>query len=67
MDTREGCPITPGSSLTKVFSLTPSVNGAKDVRGVALDGFLKVDSRLLHIYVFTFHNLTVHHVYLNLG
>lgn len=43
-ETREGCPITPGSSLTKTFTLTPSLNGNKDVRGIALDGFLKVYS-----------------------
>lgn len=42
-ETREGCPITPGSSLTKTFTLTPSLNGNKDVRGIALDGFLKDD------------------------
>jgi len=43
LETREGCPITPGSSLTKVFTLCPTMRGNKDVRGVALDGYLKDD------------------------
>lgn len=42
LETREGCPITPGSSMSKVFALTPMLNGNKDVRGIALDGHLKV-------------------------
>lgn len=46
LETREGCPITPGSSLTKVFALTPTMRGNKDVRGVALDGYLKVNNDL---------------------
>jgi arrestin-2 len=41
LETREGCPITPGSSLSKTFTLVPSINGNKDVRGIALDGFMK--------------------------
>ena len=41
METREGCPITPGASLSKVFHLTPMAKNSKD-RGVALDGQLKV-------------------------
>ena len=48
LDTREGCPITPGSSMSKVFTLTPMLNGLnKDVRGIALDGFLKVKKKEL--------------------
>jgi len=43
LDTREGCPITPGSSLTKVFNMTPTMRGNQDARGVALDGYLKDD------------------------
>ena len=43
LETREGCPITPGSSMTKTFALTPTLNGLnKDMRGLALDGYLKV-------------------------
>lgn len=40
METREGCPITPGASLSKTFHLTPMAKNSKD-RGVALDGQLK--------------------------
>lgn len=44
LETREGCPITPGSSMSKVFTLTPMLNGLnKDIRGIALDGHLKDD------------------------
>jgi arrestin-2 len=41
LETREGCPITPGASLTKVFFLVPLASNNKDVRGIALDGYLK--------------------------
>ena len=40
METREGCPITPGASLSKTFHLTPMAKNSKD-RGVALNGQLK--------------------------
>lgn len=42
LETREGCPITPGVSLAKTFALVPTLNGNTDVRGIALDGYLKV-------------------------
>ncbi len=42
LESREGCPITPGASLTKVFRLTPTAANNKDKRGIALDGDLKV-------------------------
>jgi arrestin-2 len=42
LETREGCPITPGTSMSKTFTLTPMLNGNKEVRGIALDGHLKV-------------------------
>ena len=42
LETREGCPITPGSNLSKTFCLLPNLNGNKDVRGIALDGYMKV-------------------------
>lgn len=42
IETREGCPITPGASMTKTFALTPTLNGNRDVRGIALDGHMKV-------------------------
>ncbi|KAK9503173.1 hypothetical protein O3M35_011798 [Rhynocoris fuscipes] len=41
LETREGCPITPGASFTKVFYLVPLASSNKDRRGIALDGHLK--------------------------
>ena len=49
IETREGCPITPGASMTKTFALTPTINGNRDTRGIALDGHLKVSSHGLLI------------------
>jgi arrestin-2 len=43
METREGCPITPGASFTKTFYLVPVAASNKDRRGIALDGHLKED------------------------
>ncbi|CAH1406158.1 unnamed protein product [Nezara viridula] len=40
-DGREGCPIGPGFTLSKVFSLTPLLANNKDKWGLALDGQLK--------------------------
>lgn len=42
LETREGCPITPGASFTKTFFLVPLASSNKDRRGIALDGYLKV-------------------------
>lgn len=41
METREGCPITPGASFTKSFFLVPLASSNKDRRGIALDGALR--------------------------
>lgn len=41
LETREGCPITPGASFTKSFYLVPLASSNKDRRGIALDGHLK--------------------------
>ncbi|KAB0795683.1 hypothetical protein PPYR_09744 [Photinus pyralis] len=41
LETREGCPITPGASFKKTFNLTPLASSNKDCRGIALDGYLK--------------------------
>lgn len=41
LETREGCPITPGASFTKVIYLVPLASSNKDRRGVALDGHLR--------------------------
>lgn len=43
LETREGCPITPGASFTKVVFLIPLASSNKDRRGVALDGRLRDD------------------------
>ncbi|KDR12504.1 arrestin homolog [Zootermopsis nevadensis] len=43
MESREGCPITPGTSFTKVFYLLPLAASNKDKHGIALDGYLKDD------------------------
>lgn len=43
METREGCPITPGASFSKVFYLVPLASSNKDRHGIALDGYLKDD------------------------
>lgn len=43
LETREGCPITPGASFTKVVYLVPLASSNKDRRGIALDGHLKDD------------------------
>ncbi|XP_034934738.1 arrestin homolog [Chelonus insularis] len=43
LETREGCPITPGANFTKQFYLVPLASSNKDRRGIALDGHLKED------------------------
>lgn len=43
LETREGCPITPGASFTKVVYLVPLASSNKDRHGIALDGHLKDD------------------------
>lgn len=43
VETREGCPITPGASFTKCVYLVPLASSNKDRRGIALDGHLKDD------------------------
>lgn len=43
LETREGCPITPGASFTKVVYLVPLASSNKDRRGIALDGRLRDD------------------------
>ncbi|KAF6204968.1 hypothetical protein GE061_019135 [Apolygus lucorum] len=41
LETREGCPITPGANFSKVFYVVPLASSNKDRRGIALDGHLK--------------------------
>lgn len=38
---RDGCPIGPGFTLSKVYNLKPLLSENKDKRGLALDGQLK--------------------------
>lgn len=41
LETKEGCPITPGANLNKTFYLVPLASSNKDRHGIALDGHLK--------------------------
>ncbi|XP_045126259.1 arrestin homolog, partial [Portunus trituberculatus] len=41
LETRKGCPINPGASHTKTFSLTPLVSSNQKRFGIALDGQVK--------------------------
>lgn len=43
LETKEGCPIIPGSSFKKVFYLVPLASNNRDKHGIALDGYLKED------------------------
>lgn len=38
---RDGCPVGPGFTLSKVYYLKPMLANNKDKRGLALDGQLK--------------------------
>lgn len=40
LETREGCPITPGANLTKTFYLVPLASSNKDRRGKQKKDFL---------------------------
>jgi len=41
LESREGCPITPGSNLNKTFDLTPQASSNQKRFGIALDGKVK--------------------------
>lgn len=41
METGEGCPIQPGSSLQKIIFLLPELSSNRDRKGIALDGQVK--------------------------
>lgn len=41
METGEGCPLQPGSSLQKVIHLSPSLSSVPNKTGIALDGQIK--------------------------
>lgn len=41
VETQDGCPVTPGSTLQKVLYLMPDAEACRKRRGIALDGRLK--------------------------
>lgn len=41
LESKEGCPITPGTNLQKTFNLTPLASSNQSKYGIALDGKLK--------------------------
>jgi len=41
MGSRAGCPVGPGFTLSKVYTVRPLLANNKDKRGLALDGQLK--------------------------
>eukprot|EP00095_Tigriopus_kingsejongensis_P012672 maker-scaffold22_size673200-snap-gene-2.19 protein:Tk12672 transcript:maker-scaffold22_size673200-snap-gene-2.19-mRNA-1 annotation:"arrestin1 precursor" len=41
VETTEGCPVEPGSSMQKVIKLVPSLKNLRDRSGIALDGRLR--------------------------
>lgn len=41
METSEGCPIQPGSSVQKVMYLEPTLSSNLGRKGIALDGLVK--------------------------
>ncbi|KAL1123333.1 hypothetical protein AAG570_002418, partial [Ranatra chinensis] len=41
VESEVGCPVGPGFTLSKVFSVRPTLHNNKDKRGLALDGQLK--------------------------
>ncbi|XP_068206469.1 arrestin homolog [Palaemon carinicauda] len=43
IDTQEGCPVVPGSGLSRTFGLVPKMEDNLERRGVAMDGRLKVE------------------------
>lgn len=43
VETQDGCPINPGSTLQKVLYLKPTLENNRHKRGVALDGLMKGD------------------------
>ncbi|KAJ8886200.1 hypothetical protein PR048_012409 [Dryococelus australis] len=49
LETREGCPITPGASFTKIFYMVPLASSNKDRFGIALDGYLKASALSLSL------------------
>jgi arrestin-2 len=46
LETREGCPITPGASFNKVIYLIPLASSNTNRWGIALDGYFKVTAAI---------------------
>jgi len=46
IESKDGCPVTPGFSFGKVYYLVPLAANIKNKHGVALDGYIKVNLRL---------------------
>ena len=67
LESREGCPITPGASLTKTFVLRPTAQNNKDKRGIALDGHLKVCTEVVKACYHHYHFLASEISYVFLG
>ncbi|CAG0900969.1 unnamed protein product, partial [Cyprideis torosa] len=55
VESEEGCPVTPGFNLSKVYRLRPSLNSSnnKSKRGLALDGQLKHEDTNLACSTYT--------------
>jgi arrestin-2 len=43
IESKDGCPVTPGFSFSKVYYLVPLASNIKDKHGIALDGYIKVN------------------------
>ncbi|KAK0182401.1 hypothetical protein PV327_000545 [Microctonus hyperodae] len=44
VETQDGCPISPGSTLQKILYLKPNIENNSHRRGIALDGVIKRES-----------------------
>lgn len=58
METSEGCPIQPGSSVQKVIYLVPSLRSNLDRSGIALDGTVRSQAPNLASSTLYVHSLT---------
>ncbi|KAG7169719.1 Arrestin-like 4 [Homarus americanus] len=54
IESQVGCPVVPGSSLTRTFRLSPTLKDHRQRRGIAMEGRLKVeDTNLASSTLFT--------------
>ena len=56
---RDGCPVSPGFTLSKVYYLRPLLANNKDKRGLALDGQLKHEDTNLASSTMYYHFITI--------